>query len=546
MNNKMLKGVMIDVSRNQVPHIKTLESIINILSETSVDFISLYIEHTYQYKKHPLIWRNTGAYSQKDIIRLNDFALKNGLHLIPSIQTLGHFPKVLKHKEYAHLAETSLYYSLSPALKTSYQLLEDMIGDIAEIFSSKYINIGLDEIWDIGQGKSKKLLKKQGVVKLFADHVIRVKKICEKYNKKIMIWGDMLVKHPDILKKIPKDIIVLNWNYSYYDKQLKAFQKDIDLFEKNRFIQILCPSTLAYSRIFPHITGSFKNSTFLLNKMKKLKYSRGAMITIWGDDGNYNFLGESLVAALYFAGLNKDKNDKIYSDIISNLWGIKDKKVIRKIEQSFNLFSVHSEDLTNLLDKPMDTYSSYWHDPWFLAYQNQINININSVKKYRDRMQIYVSDLISFKRLIKKNRSVYNELLYKSKIIVNLLHRIVSVYALDSFYSEAFEKMPQKDLVNKNCKAVISILQNMIKREKVLKKEFKTLWNRLYKSVGLVYNLKKYDDLIARYKERLCVVQMILRKYNRPGGGIIKKDLFDIKTNDYYDVITPIPRPASH
>jgi len=59
------KGVMFDVSRGQVVKLKLLKKIIPILAENKINFISLYIEHTFEFEKHPIIWQNTGAYSKK-------------------------------------------------------------------------------------------------------------------------------------------------------------------------------------------------------------------------------------------------------------------------------------------------------------------------------------------------------------------------------------------------------------------------------------------------------------------------------------------------
>ena len=60
------KGIMIDVSRGQVPKIQTLKNLISYLSKYGLNFISLYMEHTFQYQKHPIIWKNSGAYLKKE------------------------------------------------------------------------------------------------------------------------------------------------------------------------------------------------------------------------------------------------------------------------------------------------------------------------------------------------------------------------------------------------------------------------------------------------------------------------------------------------
>ena len=49
--------------------------------------------------------------------------------------------------------------------------------------------------------------------------------LSEKYGKRVMCWGDIILHHPELVAELPRDLIVLNWNYEaqeHYD-QVEAF-----------------------------------------------------------------------------------------------------------------------------------------------------------------------------------------------------------------------------------------------------------------------------------------------------------------------------------
>ncbi|MBU1077212.1 MAG: family 20 glycosylhydrolase [Spirochaetes bacterium] len=543
MEHNKLNGIMLDVSRGQVPRIRTLRSLLSLLKDTPINFFSLYIEHTYQFRNHPLLWKKTGAYSKKEVRELVELADACGIEVIPSIQTLGHFPKLLKHKEYAGLSETSLYYSLSPALSSTYQLIEDLIEDICDAFPSSYINIGLDEIWDLGRDRSRPLSKKYGLDGLFLRHVLAVKKMVEKRGRRIMMWGDMLIKFPKILKKLPKDIVVLNWNYSYDDKRLRAFKRQIRLIGRSNVPQILCGGTSSWARLFPPLKGSMKNIAFIREEEKKVKMSKGAMITSWGDDGNFNLLGEALIGLLYFSYFpGRPKYSGLYAEVLKHLWEIKEKGKRDGLIKILDFFSRHNEDLSLLLEEPVDCYRIFWDISFLPGLRGSISRNIKKLRDYLSRAKGYYKELDRFKP-IKKNQTFFQEVRLKIDHIIVLMERFILVFEINKKYREAFMNMGNVHLVNKNLTAFLHLLKEIMTRMKDLKAEYKALWKISYKGSGLEYHLFRYDQLISLYGSKLKEIKWIKDQYNKPGGGLIKKDILSGKPDDYYDVITPIPIP---
>ena len=83
--------------------------------------------------------------------------------------------------------------------------------------------MNFDEPFELGKGKSKEACDKKGLGNVYLEYVLKAYEEVKKYKKIPMMWGDVLINHPELLKKLPKDMIFIDWGYD-------AFYP----FEKNR------------------------------------------------------------------------------------------------------------------------------------------------------------------------------------------------------------------------------------------------------------------------------------------------------------------------
>ena len=99
-----------------------------------------------------------------------------------------------------------------------------------------------------------------------------------------MMWGDILYNHPEQIKNLPEEIMLLNWYYKAEpDREIvKRF------YDKGRQ-QILCVGTWTWSNFCEDISKSLPN----IENMTRLGYeyeAKGILTSIWGDRGNTNSL----------------------------------------------------------------------------------------------------------------------------------------------------------------------------------------------------------------------------------------------------------------
>ena len=191
MENKKL-GVMLDCSRNSVMSIDGLKRFIVNLEKMGYNLLQLYTEDTYEIPEEPLFGYLRGRYSQKEIREIDAFAKEHGIELQPFIQTLAHLTQLFLWNRFKPLLDASGI--LLAEEEETYQLIDNMFKSISNSYSTKTVNIGMDEAMLLGAGK---YFRKHGYkpkFDIFMNHLSRVSEIAKKYGFNLLMWGDMFFR----------------------------------------------------------------------------------------------------------------------------------------------------------------------------------------------------------------------------------------------------------------------------------------------------------------------------------------------------------------
>ena len=289
------RGVMHDISRRKVPTMETLYGLVELLSSLKINVLQLYTEHTFSYRRHPKIGANAGAMTPEDIMRLDEFCRSHHVELQPNLQSFGHCADILSIPDYAHLKETERPWTLSPAEPGTYDLLRDMYDEFLPCFSSELFNADCDETWDLGEGKSKELAERIGPGRVYLGHIERVRELARSHGRRLMIWGDIVLKHAELIPEIPRDIVMLNWGYTAghdFASTRKFADAGLEL--------MVCPGTNGWRSLFPRVEVACVNIHRFAEEGKRCG-ALGVLNTDWGDDGHANLLGHSFHGFAYGA-----------------------------------------------------------------------------------------------------------------------------------------------------------------------------------------------------------------------------------------------------
>jgi hypothetical protein len=308
-----MRGITDDLSRGQVSTMENFKKIIRFLSRHKLNAYSPYIEDIFVFKKYPTIGKGRGEITAAEIKELDAYAKRYHVELIPTFETLGHWENILILPEYVKYAEFPGAHTVNVSDEAVYTMLDDMIGQLSDAFSSPYFNMAADESWDVGLGANKDRVAASDFATVHAEHYKRLFDIIKKHKKKPMMYGDIILNNPTILEKIPKDVIIIDWHYGAQD----MFSSPAT-FKSAGFPFVVSPAVWNFTGPFPNYVNTMINIQNL-NRDGFQNGSLGLLTSNWNDYGGealreFNYYGYAWTAECAWRPLdaNVEQFDNIF------------------------------------------------------------------------------------------------------------------------------------------------------------------------------------------------------------------------------------------
>ncbi|MCT4586993.1 MAG: family 20 glycosylhydrolase [Carboxylicivirga sp.] len=144
-----------------------------------------------------------GYYTQEEIKEVIAYAAKRNITIVPEIDMPGHFKAAIdNYPEVSCFGKAGWGQTFSAPLcagnEATYQLVEDILTEVAELFPSEYIHIGADEVEKTNWKKCPKCQKRIKKEKLHDEHelqsyfVHRIEKFLNGKGKRMIGWDEIL------------------------------------------------------------------------------------------------------------------------------------------------------------------------------------------------------------------------------------------------------------------------------------------------------------------------------------------------------------------
>lgn len=186
-------GVMLDMSRNGVMKVEKVKEFVDYISKMGYNMLQLYTEDTFEVDNEPYFGYMRGGYSKSDLKEIDAYCIEKGIELVPCIQVLAHLNCIFKWDEYnVHCHDTGDI--LLVGAERTYKLIENIFKTIDECFSSRKVNICMDEAHGVGLGGYLSKHGYQNRFKILRKHLDKIVEISSKYNFKLMMWSDMFFR----------------------------------------------------------------------------------------------------------------------------------------------------------------------------------------------------------------------------------------------------------------------------------------------------------------------------------------------------------------
>ncbi len=449
-----LRVLQIDLARQKenIPYVKKY---IDVAKKWGYNYVLFYLENAVR-TEDTSFFNKDETYSISEMREMIDYAHSVGIEIIPAFENLGHLEKFFDYEQFHEISEITditkegrAFYSnprgadgcvSNPRL---YELMDKYISDVASLFSSPYIHMGLDEPWDFGICKKCQERIKNGETKndLFKKHVLHTYELAKKLGKRMMMWDDFF-EYADVSKDLPRDIIMCNWNYSFIGQEPNGHwtnrrKRDwFKYYDELGFDYMFC----VYSN---RISATYNLETF--TKYAE-KYSPiGAIMTAWcrndsfyegampfvaygGKLWNGEVKNREDVIDIYTELLSSRKFANIVYDNVSNGGGYtstttmcENDSILKYIERKrqHSVVTLMEEELKNIepgeaRDIADDIYArtltsynnlklSYFTEVVFDSYQNKKDVSylLDELKEIRQKYDLIIS---IDKRLWQKNR----------------------------------------------------------------------------------------------------------------------------------------------
>ncbi len=364
-----LRGALLDIGRDKIPTFESIKRYIEFLSALRYNHFELYMEgFSFDYTKYRYVFAEETPITADEFTELTAYAKSFFIDLVPNQNCLGHMEKWIAKPQFKHMAECPdgfMHHNLYKRIPTTFdvnnektlELADYMMNELLSNSTSKFVNVNLDEPFELGTGVNKELCDKIGKAQLYLNFIHKVHKLCKTHNKRMMMWGDVLFNHKEIIDEMPKDIILLDWCY----EGDASFENNCKFMQNTGIDYCLCPGTSAWASFAGRSDNMVNNVNDAVKNAVKYK-AMGVIMTDWGDLGHWQYFSFSKPAFIC-AGQAMWSGEQIDLELARNY-------------ANFEVF----EDKSNKIFDIMYNLGNYYKHEYSPVYSTTLSFSVISSK----------------------------------------------------------------------------------------------------------------------------------------------------------------------
>lgn len=282
-----------DLAREQKPNLDFLRKLCSLTRDSGYDAICLYFEHNFPFPSlTPLAGSaQLASYNKSFGFQASDISTLESefpeITILPMMNVLGHMEGFLRTENsnfpFAEMSEEKFKgLQACPLHPDTQRLARTLIDDIVGNFRSPIIHIGGDETAALGTcdrcrakvEESESQGSEDGKADLYAEFYLPLIQAVIDHGRRPAIWGDMVLEHPSILKHLPKETLIFDWQYFDSPEESSAKIKSAG------FEVVGCPSLLAYNSAWLQLKASEENVKSHADALKT-GLVNGVCVTTW-------------------------------------------------------------------------------------------------------------------------------------------------------------------------------------------------------------------------------------------------------------------------
>ena len=287
-------GWMYDIAREQAPDAALLTNLFERSATAGYGAVGLYLEHAFAYPSAP--WAAAAGALQPGILRAALQKRPGGLRVIPFLNTLGHMEGFIRAEGGQWLAEGESFGSLQmcPTRSECIEFARSLVRDALAVFDDEWVHVGGDETRLLGKcPQCAARVEQVGLGGLYGEYFGDLCRWVLQQGRRPCLWGDMLLKHPEALKHIPRETILFDWQYTNRPRDTTRVFRDAG------FDVVCCPSLRTYDAAWCFWKESRQNIDEHAADAKETG-ALGVLLTTW--EAGYFTCYESVWPLIFTAG----------------------------------------------------------------------------------------------------------------------------------------------------------------------------------------------------------------------------------------------------
>lgn len=386
------RGVMMDFAHGGLPTVAEIKRQIDFLARWKTNQYYFYNEVSIELKGYPTIGYRSGC-TQAQIRDIIAYGKQRHMDVVPFLNLYGHLHELLRSEQYADLAIGQYGHELDPRKPATNALLKDWIRQYADLFPGPFIHVGFDETWEtkrIADDKDARINSED----LWVQQLAFVHGELKKYGKTVLAWTDMNNYYPDIIRKIPQDVIPVLWEYKPDTVEINRYLNPILKEKKPFFIQ---PAVSGWGHIYPDADYTYNNIDLCLQAGVKHN-ALGFIHSVWTDPvepfvrASWLFMAYGCIGAWQGVVPEKERFSGMYSRVMYP-------EVAGEMQKAFDHIAASNASLDKCLGRntngmPRGTIIESWSNPFLPYYLKNTNDHAAEFRNARKSGEAAQAELI--------------------------------------------------------------------------------------------------------------------------------------------------------
>ncbi len=495
------RGIMMDFAHGGLLTVDEIKQQIDFLAKWKTNQYYFYNEVSIELDGFPSIGFRAG-YTKEQIRTIIAYGKERHMDVIPFLNLYGHLHELVRNEKYAGLAIGKYGHELDPRNPETNSLLKNWIKQYSDLFPSPFIHVGFDETWEtkrIADDADIKINSEE----LWLAQLTLVQNELKQYGKTVLAWTDMNNYYPDLMKKLPAEIIPVIWEYKPDTVEINRYLNPVLKEKKNFFIQ---PAVSGWGHIYPDAKYTYDNIDLCLRAGIKNK-TLGFINSVWTDPvepfvrSSWMFMAYGSIGAWQGKVPDQATFGDQFATMVFPAAGA-------EMREAFSKLALAGSYLDKCLGKntngvPRGTIVESWSNPFQEYYLKNTELHFQDFKNARKASQEAQDALIMALRKCEKTDSVFiNSLLVSARLMQYAATRFIWAKTICDRWNESMLSKKKNDFVVYDLTYPChGLIVDLLDETGELKEAYRQTWLTEYMPYRLNTMLGRFDVEYALWQK---------------------------------------------